>query len=103
MSQNRLRNKLSLIFTEVTFNKSEFLASTPILDTRYKYSRRKNNNSFYSFNGQLDYVLDHYFTDLETTKCNVDKFFTNSLIKPIIKNLLYYNISELIEKLSAIP
>ena len=54
------------------FNKSEFPADTPVLDTRYEHPRSQNNNLFYPFNGQLDYTLAHYFADSETIKCNVD-------------------------------
>ena len=34
--QNTLLSELSSIFGEVTFSESEFPASTPVLDTRYK-------------------------------------------------------------------
>ena len=81
-------------FREVTFSESEFLADTPVLDTRYEHLESQNNNPFYLFNGQLDYVLAHYFADLETTKRNIDKFFTNLLMKPITKNLSYCNTDE---------
>ena len=47
-------------------------------------------------------MLVHYFIDSETIKQNIDKFLTNLLIKPIIKNVLYCNVDEWIEKLSAI-
>ena len=86
----------------MTFSESEFLAGTPVLDTKYKHPRSQNNNPFYSFNGQLDYALAYYFANLEITKRNVDKFLTNLLMKPITKNLSYCNADEWIEKLSAI-
>lgn len=76
------------------FSESEFLAGIPVLDTRYKYPRIQNNNLFFLFNDHLDYVLAYYFADSEITKCNIDKFFTNLLKKPIIKKLSYYNIDE---------
>ena len=47
------------------FSESKFPAGTPILDTRYEHPRSQNNNLFYLFNSQLDYVLAHYFADLE--------------------------------------
>ena len=86
----------------MTFSKSEFPTGTPVSDTRYKHLRSQNNNPFYPFNAQLDYELAHYFADSETTKCNIDRFFTNPLIKPIIKNLLYCNANKWMKKLSAI-
>lgn len=72
------------------------------MNTRYKNLKSQNGNLFYFFNNQLDYALDYYFADSETIKRNVDKFFTNLLMKLIIKNLLYQNVNEWIEKLSAI-
>lgn len=39
MLQNRLLNKLGLTFKQVTFSKSKFLASIPILKTRYRQSK----------------------------------------------------------------
>ena len=38
MSQNRLSSELSSTFREVTFSESKFPTTTPVLDTRYKYS-----------------------------------------------------------------
>lgn len=75
----------------MTFIESKFLASILVLDTRYKYFRSQNNNSFYLFNNQVVYTLVHYFANSETTKNNIDKFLTNFLIKLITKHLLYYN------------
>ena len=100
--QNRLLNESSLIFRKVTFSESEFPAGTLVLDIRYEYPESQNNNPFYLFNGQLDYALAHYFANSETTKCNVDKFFTNLLMKPISKKFSYCNANEWMEKLSAI-
>ena len=82
------------------FSKSEFPAGTPV--SKYTYSGSQNINLFNSFNGQLDYALTYYFVDSETTKCNIDKFLINLLIKPITKNLLYYNADKWMQKLSAI-
>ena len=101
--QNGLLSELSSTFREVTFSKSEFLASTPVSDTRYKHPESQNNNPFYFFNYQLDYVLAHYFAESETTKRNVDRFLTNPLMKPITKKLSYCNVDKWMEKLSAIP
>ena len=59
------------------FTKSKFPSGTPILDTRYEHLENQNNNPFYSFNSQLNYVLAHYFANSETTKRNIHKFLTN--------------------------
>lgn len=92
--QNGLLSKSSSTFREVMFDKSKFLASTPVSNTRYEHPGSQNNNPFYLFNNQLDYALAHYFAKSETTKRNMDKFLSNPLIKLIIKNLLYCNIDE---------
>ena len=94
MSQNGLLSKLSFIFREVKFSESEFLTGILVFDTRYEHPGCQNNNSFYSFNGQLDYALAHNFADWKTTKRNFDKFHTNPLMKPITKNLSYCNVDE---------
>ena len=87
----------------MTFSKYKFPADTPIFDTRYKHLESQNNNPFYFFHGQLVYALAHYFADLETTKCNFDKFLTNSLMKPITKDFLYCDADKWTEKLFTIP
>lgn len=84
------------------FNESEFPVGTSVLDTRYKHPRNQNNNQFYLFNKQLDYVLAHYFAKLDTTKGIINKFLSNLLMKPINKKLLYYNRNEQMKKLSTI-
>ena len=84
------------------FSESKFPASTLISNIRYKQPRSQNNNSFYPFNGQLDYILVHYFAHSETTKLNVDEFFINLLMKPMTKDLPYCNADEWIKKLSVI-
>ena len=84
------------------FNESKFPASTSVLNTRYKHLESQNNNPFYPFNDQVDYALAYYFADSRTTKRNIDKFLTHSLMKPITKNFLYYNSDKWIEKLSTI-
>lgn len=78
----------------MTFGKFKFLASTLILNTRYKYPKNQINNLFYLFNDQFDYALAYYFVELETTKGNVNRFFFNSLMKFITKKLLYYNVNK---------
>ena len=101
--ENGLLSESFSTFIEVMFSKSEFLAGTPVSNTRYKYPRSQNNNLSYLFNGQSDYALAHYFTDSEPTKCNIDKFITNLLMKPFTKDLLYCNVDEQMEKLYTIP
>ena len=81
-------------FREITFNEFEFLVGTPVLDIRYEYLRSQNNNLFYPFNDQLNYILANYFAKSETIKCNVNKFLSNLLIKPITKKVSYCNIDE---------
>lgn len=92
--QNKLLNKLSSTFKEITFSESKFSASTPILNTRYKHSGTQNKNRFHLFNDQHDYALAHYFAKSETTKRNIDKFLSNLLMKPITKKLSYRNADE---------
>ena len=47
--------------------------------------------------------MAHYFTELETTKGNVNKFLSDPLMTPLTKKLSYKNVDEWIEKLSEIP
>ena len=89
--QNRLLSKLSSNFREMTFNESKFPASTPVSDIQFECTCSQNNHPFYCFNKQLNYELAHYFTELETTKRNTNRCFTNQMIKLITKKLLYYN------------
>lgn len=76
------------------FNKLKFPVGTPVLDIKYKYLGSQNNNLFYFFNGQLEYILAYYFANLETTKHNIDKFLINLFMKPMTKNFLYCNVNE---------
>ena len=101
-SQNRLLNESSQNFREITFSKSKFPLGIPVLNTRYKHLESQNNNPFYLFNDQLNYTLANYFAELETIKCNINKFLSNLLMKPITKKLSYCNINKSIEKLFAI-
>ena len=59
-------------------------------------------NSFYIFNDQLNYALAHYFAELETTKCNVNKFLFNPLMTFFTKKLSYKNADKWMKKLSEI-
>ena len=92
--QNGLLSKLLWNFKGVTFNKSEFSIGTLVLNIRYEHSESQNSNLFYPFNDQLDYALADYFAESETTKCNIDKFLSNLLMKPITKKLSYCNVDE---------
>lgn len=91
-----------MIFEEVTFCKSELPAGTSILAIRYNYTGSQNNNLFYLIDNQLDYVLAYYFAELKTMKRNLVMFFTNLLIKPIIKKISYCNTNKLIDKFSTL-
>ena len=88
---NGLLSKLLSTFKKVTFSESKFLAGTPVFDTQYEHLGSHNNNLCYHLNDQLDYTLAHYFVKGETLKCNVNRFLTNLLIKPITKQLSYCN------------
>lgn len=50
MPQNKLLSELSSTFRDIMFNGSKFLDKTPVLDTKYGYTKSQNNNLFYSFN-----------------------------------------------------
>ena len=81
--QNKLLNESSFTFREATFSESQFPTGTPVLDTQYEHLRSQNNNPFYPFNNQLDYTFGYYFAELETTKYNIDRFFTKLLMNLI--------------------
>ena len=100
--QNGLLSELSWNIRAVIFSKSKFLVSTPVSDTRYKYPRSQKYNPFYPFNNQFDCILINYFAESKTTKRYIDKFLSHLLMKPIIKNLSYYNANKWIVKLFAI-
>ena len=91
-SQNGfLESELSSFLREIRFSKQEFPAGTPVSDIKYDYPGSQNNNSFYPFNDQLDYVLAHYFIESETTKGNIDRFLSDPLISLLMKKLFYGN------------
>lgn len=56
-------------------------------------------SSFYLFNHQLDYALTHFFIEANTTKGNINKFFTDPLIVSLTKKLSYKNIDKWMKKL----
>ena len=92
-----------LALREKWFNSHKFPADTFISDKKYKHPRSKHKNSFYPFNDQFDYGLAHYFTDSETTKGNINKFWTDLLMASFTKKLSYKNADEWIKKLLEIP
>ena len=94
MPQNGLLSELSSTFKQTRFRKYEFSFGTSVLDTQYKHFESQKNNPFYPFHSQLNYALAHYFANSETTKNNFDKFSTNPLMKPITKNVLYFNTNK---------
>lgn len=61
---------------------------------KYHHLDFKNNNLFYPFNNQLDYIFANYFLEFKTTKDNIDKFLSNLLIVPLIKELSYENANK---------
>ncbi len=87
---------------EVRFCDQEFATGTPVSNIKYNHLEIQNNNSFYPFHEQLDYRLDKYFAKSETTKDNVYKFLSESLMPPLTEKLSYRNVDKLMEKLSKI-
>ena len=98
-----LASKSLSSFREEWFTRNEFLAGTPISNIKYNYPGVKHQNSFHSFNDQLDYALAHYFAESKTTKGNINKFLSDPLMTPLTKKLSYKNTDEWMEKLSEIP
>ena len=72
-----LGNKLLSSPKEVRFSEQEFSAGTPVFNIKYDHPESQNDNLFYPFYNQLDYVLAYYFAESETTKSNVNKFLSN--------------------------
>ena len=86
-----LGSESSSSLKEVRFNKQEFPAGTLVFNIKYDYLRSQNDNLFYPFYNQLDYILAHYFAESETTKGNINKFPSNSLMAPLTEKLSYQN------------
>lgn len=77
-SQNRLfASELSSFFRKIRYNEHEFSADKPISDIKYYYPNFQNNNPFYLFNNQLDYVLATSFVKSKTTKGKINQFLFN--------------------------
>lgn len=85
MLYSRFFKKLFPIFGKIIFNKSAFLTNIYIPNMKYEHYKNQNNKLWYSFNNELHYILIYSFRKLEILKCNIDKFFTNLLIKFITK------------------
>lgn len=102
LSDEQLSSELSLFFRQVRFNEQKFPAGKFVSDIKYYCPGFENNNSFYLFNDQLDYLLADYFAESKTLKGNINKFLFNLLITSLIKNLSYQNINKWMKKLSEI-
>lgn len=88
--QNKfLASELPVFLREVRFNKQEFPADKLVLYIKYLYLGFQNDNHFHWFNLQLDYALTTYFAESKTIKGNIDRFFSNLLIAPLIEKLSY--------------
>ena len=73
---------------------NELPAGIPVSNIKYNHPELKHQNSFYPFNDQFDYVLAHYFAELEITKSNINKFLSDLLMIPLTKKLSYKNANE---------
>lgn len=71
---------MSSFLKEVRFTKQEFSTSTSISNLKYYYPGLQNNNLFYPFYNQLDYILAFYFVESKTTNGNIDKFLSKLYI-----------------------
>ena len=93
-----LGNGSSSSLRDVRFGEQEFPAGTLVSNIKYDHLGLQNDNLFYLFYNQLDYVLAHYFTESETTKGNVDKFLFNLLMVLLTGKLSYQNTNKWLEK-----
>ena len=84
---------------EEWFSRYEFFVGIIISNKKYIHLKSKHKISFYPLNDQLNYNLAYHFTELKTTKGNVNKFLIDFLIVPLTKKLFYKNADEWIEKL----
>lgn len=94
---------MSLFLEEVKFSKQELSANIFVFNIKYNYLEFQNNNLFYQFNNQLNYILTHYYAESETTKGNVNRFLSNLLLVLLTKKLFYQIADKWIEKLLKIP
>ncbi len=101
--QDRLLASESLLsLREVKFSKQEFSVGKPVSDIKYHHPSFQSNNTFHSFNNQLDYVLTTYFAESEMTKGNVNRFLSSLLMALLTKKLSYQNADKWIKKLANI-
>lgn len=84
---------------EVKFSKQVFLAGKSVLNIKYHFPGFQNNNLFYPFNDQLDYIFINYFAESEITKDNIAILLSHLLIAPLTKKLFYQNVDKQIGKL----
>lgn len=84
-----LGSKLSSFLREIRFSDQEFAASISVSNIKYNHPRFLINNPFYLFHDQLDNTLAYKSAESMTTKGNVDKFLSESLMTPLIKRLSY--------------
>ena len=84
-----LGSQSSSSLREVRFSEQEFLIGTLVSNIKYDHPRSQNDNLFYLFHNQLDYILAHFFAESETIKDNVDKFFSDLLMAPLTEKLCY--------------
>lgn len=89
-----LASELSSLLREIWFNEQEFPINKLISDIKYNYLGFQNNNPFYPFNDQRDYILINYFAMSKTIKGNVNRFLSDPLMVSIIKKLFYQNIDK---------
>lgn len=71
-----LRNKLLSSPKKVRFNIQEFSINILISNIKYLSPRSQNNNLFYLFYNQLNYILAYYFAKSKITKNNINKFLS---------------------------
>ena len=91
-------NSLSSL-REVKFNKQEFPTGTLVSSIKYDHLESQNDNFFYSFYNQLDYLQAYYFIEFEITKDNLDQFLSNPFITPFTEKLSDQNADKQMEKL----
>lgn len=93
---------MSLSLRKIRFSKNKFFASILEFNNKYNCPKSQNNNLFYLFNNQLDYVLAHYFAKFKTIKGNVNKILFDLLIVLLMQKLFYQNSGKWIKKFSKI-
>lgn len=82
---------MSSSLREIRFDEQELPANKSISNIKYHYKDFWNNNLFYLFNDQLDYILANNFGKFRIKKNNVDRFRSNPLMVPLIEKPSYSN------------